>query len=165
MHRNMGDFIKPILRDRLLDGSTGAHGYGVLRPRWGSRSLLFAMLLGVASNAGAACTFRTNPGAITFTAFDPSVASTQTATTTARVNCSGAVTTPTWAFSSSNGGASPRMKHTTMSVYISYSVAAAYVSGAANNQLFNITATVLGANYQNAQVGSYSDTLTYTITP
>jgi spore coat protein U-like protein len=161
----MGDFMRFVPRDRLSIGSKGSHGCGVLRPCWVSRLLLFAMLLGVVPSAGAACTFRTNPGAITFTAFDPSVASTQTAATTARVNCSGAVTTPTWAFSSSNGGASPRMKHTTMSVYISYSVAAAYASGPANNQLFNITATVLGANYQNAQVGSYSDTLTYTITP
>jgi hypothetical protein len=57
------------------------------------------------------------------------------------------------------------MKHTTQSVFIPYSVAATYVSGAANNQTWTITATVLGTNYQNAQVGSYSDLLTLTITP
>jgi hypothetical protein len=50
-------------------------------------------------------------------------------------------------------------------VFIPYSVAAVYVSGASGNQLFTITATVLGPNYQNAQVGSYSDLLTLTITP
>jgi spore coat protein U-like protein len=132
--------------------------------RWKTSWFLFAALFGAAFSASAACTFRTGPGAITFTAFDPSVASTQTASTTARVNCS-AGQSPTWAFSGVNGSAPLRMKLTTAAVYIPYSVAAAYVSGAANNQLFNITATVLGPNYQNAQVGSYSDLLTLTITP
>jgi spore coat protein U-like protein len=131
--------------------------------RWKTSCLLFVSLFGAASSAGAACTFRTAPGAITFTAFDPSVASTQTASTTARVNCSAG--SPTWAFSGLNGSAPLRMKLTTAAVYIPYSVAAVYASGAATNQLFNITATVLGPNYQNAQVGSYSDVLTLTITP
>jgi spore coat protein U-like protein len=126
--------------------------------------LLFMSLFGAAFSAGAACTFRTSPGGITFTAFDPSVASTQTASTSARVRCA-AGQSPTWAFSGVNGSAPLRMKLTTASVYIPYSVAAAYVSGAAANQLWNITATVLGPNYQNAQVGSYSDVLTLTITP
>ena len=57
------------------------------------------------------------------------------------------------------------MKHATLSVFIPYSVGATFVSGAVGNQLWNITATVLGPNYQNAQVGSYSDVLTLTITP
>jgi spore coat protein U-like protein len=131
---------------------------------WKTSCLLFASLFGAAFSAGAACTFRTAPGAITFTAFDPSVASTQTASTTAHVNC-GAGQSPTWAFSGVNGSAPLRMKLATAAVYIPYSVAAVYASGASNNQLFNITATVLGPNYQNAQVGSYSDTLTFTITP
>lgn len=132
--------------------------------RWKTSCLLFVSLFGTAFSAGAACTFRTAPGAITFTSFDPSVASTQTASTTAHVNCS-VGQSPTWAFSGVNGSAPLRMKLTTAAVYIPYSVAAAYVSGAASNQLFNITATVLGPNYQNAQVGSYSDVLTLTITP
>ena len=136
-----------------------------IQRRWKASFLLFVSLFGVASSAGAACTFRTAPGAITFTAFDPSLAPTRTATTTARVNCSGAVLTPTWAFSGTNGSAPLRMKHTTLGFYIPYSIAAVYASGASNNQLFNITATVLGADYQNAQVGSYSDLLTFTITP
>lgn len=133
--------------------------------RWKLSCVLFALLGGTAFSAGAACTFRTAPGAITFAgALDPSVASTQTASTTARVNCTGGGS-PTWGFTGSNGNAPLRMKHTTLSFYIPYTVSATYVSGAANNQLFTITATVLGPNYQNAQVGSYSDLLTLTITP
>lgn len=132
--------------------------------RWQRACLLFSLLFGATFGAGAACTFRTAPGAIAFTAFDPSTAPTQTASTTAAVNCSAGLS-PTWAFSGTNGSAPLRMKHSSMSVFIPYSVATAYVSGAANNQVWNITATVLGTNYQNAQVGSYSDTLTLTITP
>jgi len=131
---------------------------------WKAAFLSFALLFGVALSASAACTFRTAPGAITFTAFDPSVASTQTASTTARVNCS-AGGSPTFAFTGSNGSAPLRMKHATLSVYIPYSAAAAYVSGSATNQTWSVTATVLGADYQNAQVGSYSDLLTMNITP
>jgi hypothetical protein len=57
------------------------------------------------------------------------------------------------------------MKHATVSFFIPYSVAASFVSGGSGNQIWTITATVSGSNYQNAQVGSYSDLLTFTITP
>jgi hypothetical protein len=124
---------------------------------------MFALLLGTAFAASAACTFRTTPGAITFNSLDPSVATTQTASTTARVNCSGGGS-PTWQFSGANGSAPLRMLQAP-NYYIPYSVAASYTSGPATNQLWKITATVLGTDYQNAQVGSYSDLLTLTITP
>ena len=135
-----------------------------IRRRWKTSCLLFALLSGAAMSAGAACTFKTGPGGIAFSPFDPSVASTQTASTTAHVNCS-AGGSPTWQFSGANGNAPLQMKHTTLSFFIPYSVAASYVSGGSGNQLWNITATVLGSNYQGAQVGSYSDLLTLTITP
>jgi spore coat protein U-like protein len=114
--------------------------------------------------AAATCTFRTNPSGITFTAFDPSVANTRTASTSARVNCT-AGGTPTWQLSGANGNSPLRMKHATQSAFIPYSMAVAYVSGGANNQTWNLTATVLGQDYQNALVGSYSDLLTVTILP
>jgi spore coat protein U-like protein len=141
-----------------MDHSTVAHR------RWGTAGLFFAMFLGMAQGAGAACTFRTLPGGITFTTLDPSLASTQTASTTARVRCS-AGQSPAWTLTGANGSAPLQMKHATASVYIPYSISTAFVSGASNNQLWNITATVLGSDYQNAQVGSYSDLLTLTITP
>jgi spore coat protein U-like protein len=125
--------------------------------------ILSALLFGTAFGAYGACTFRTLPGAISFNSLDPSVASTQTASTNVRVNCSGGQS-PTWQFSGSNGNAPLRMRQAP-SFYIPYSVAASYVSGPAANQRWTITATVLGTDYQNAQVGSYSDLLTLTITP
>jgi len=161
--------LKTVLMKRTPgDSSSNAfpasNGKAAAACRIAASFLLSAMLFGAAFSASAACTFRANPGAITFAAFDPSVASTQTASTSARVRCS-AGESPTWAFTGSNGSAPLRMKHVTASVFIPYSVAAVYVSGASGNQLFTITATVLGPNYQNAQVGSYSDLLTLTITP
>jgi hypothetical protein len=133
--------------------------------RWKTSCLLFALLSGTAVSADAACTFRTSPGGISFSPFDPSVASTQTASTTAMVQCF-IFESPTWQFSGTNGNAPLQMKHTTLSFFIPYSVSASYVSGGFfNPQVWNITATVLGSNYQGAQVGSYSDLLTLTITP
>ncbi len=126
--------------------------------------LLCALLIGVATSAGAACTFRSGPGGITFNAFDPSAATTQTASTSAQVQCTGGQS-PLWVFSGANGSSPLQMKHVTASVFIPYSVGSSFVSGGPGNQLWTITATVLGPNYQNAQVGSYSDILTFTIFP
>jgi spore coat protein U-like protein len=156
--------MRPLPPDSATDAFTTLLADAAARRRLKQTCVLLALFFGTASGAHAACTFRTAPGAITFTAFDPSVASTQTASTTARVNCT-AGGSPTWSFSGVNGSAPLRMKHASLSVYIPYSVSATYVSGGATNQLFNITATVLGTNYQNANVGSYSDLLTITITP
>lgn len=156
--------MKPLTLDPPSNTLATLRGRAAARRRLKHGCAVLGLLLGTASGAHAACTFRNTPGAITFTAFDPSVASTQTASTTVRVNCT-AGGSPTWSFTGLNGSAPLRMKHASLSVYIPYSVSATYVSGAANNQLFNITATVLGTNYQNANVGSYSDLLTLTITP
>lgn len=130
-----------------------------------SAVVLLALLLGAACSAAAqVCTFRTMPGSIAFGNLDPSVASTQTASTTVRVRCtlSG---TPTWQFAGAHGNAPLQMKHMTQNAFIPYTVAAAYVSGGSANQLWRITATVLGQNYQDALVGPYSDNLSMTITP
>jgi hypothetical protein len=132
--------------------------------RWAYHGLAFALLLAAASGAGAACTFRSTSSGINFTAFDPSVASTRTASTSIRIDCSSGGT-PTWQFSGANGTTPLRMKHATQSAYIPYSMAVAYSSGPVNNQVWNLTATVLGQDYQNARVGSYSDLLTATIFP
>jgi Spore Coat Protein U domain len=126
--------------------------------------LVFALLSGVAMSADAACTFKSSSGGISFSPFDPSVATTQTASTSATVQCTGGQS-PSWQFSGTNGNAPLQMKHATVSFFIPYSVAASFISGGPGNQLWNITATVLGSNYQGAEVGSYSDLLTLTITP
>ena len=156
--------MKTVLDDPSMIVVLAANSTIATHWRWRTSCLLFALLFGAAFSACAACTFKTTPGAITFSTFDPSVASIQTASTSATVQCSGGQS-PTWSFSGANGNAPLQMKHASQSVFIPYSVAATFVSGGTGNQLWNITATVLGSNYQNAQVGSYSDLLTLTITP
>jgi len=56
------------------------------------------------------------------------------------------------------------MKHGA-SDFIPYAVTATFVSPGGGNQTWTLTATVLGQDYQNARVGSYSDLLTVTIIP
>jgi hypothetical protein len=112
------------------------------------------------------CTFRNPaPGNIAFSpGFDPSVASTRTAFTQFRVRCT-QQGSPSWTFSGVNGSAPLRMKHVSLDAYIPYSAVAAYVTGGANNQTWRVTATVTGANYADAPIGSYIDSLTATILP
>ncbi len=56
------------------------------------------------------------------------------------------------------------MRHATQNAFIPYTIDATRLGGGANEQ-WRITGTVLGANYANATVGSYSDILTATVTP
>jgi hypothetical protein len=44
-------------------------------------------------------------------------------------------------------------------------MAASFQGSTGSNQNWRLTATVLGQDYQNAYVGSYSDILTATVTP
>lgn len=112
------------------------------------------------------CTFNGGVSSIGFGSLDPSVATTRTAFTDVKVKCNPASgTTPTWQFSGANGNAPLRMKHSTQSAFIPYSVAPSFQGNSGVNQNWRVTATVLGTDYQNALVGSYSDTLTATITP
>lgn len=122
------------------------------------------LLFAVGSAAGQSCRFSNPlPGGILFSpALDPSIASTRTASTEMRVLCLFA--SPAWTFSGSHGSAPLRMRHATLNAFIPYTVAQTFVSGAVV-QRWRVTATVLGADYQNAPVGSYSDVLTATILP
>ena len=129
------------------------------------RAVLFAMFLSAACGAGAqVCTFNTAPGGIAFTSFNPSLATTQTAQMTVTVRCTSSGS-PTWQFSGANGNAPLRMKHSTLNAFIPYTVAATFVSQGGGNQRWTLTATVLGQDYQDAMVGSYSDLLAVTIIP
>jgi hypothetical protein len=131
------------------------------------RPLLAAALVATSgSAAGQACNFRNPlPADILFgAAFDPSNATPRQATTSMRVQCSDSVT-PAWSFSGNNGSAPLRMKHATLSAFIPYSVSVAFLGGPSSNQQWRVTATVLGASYENAPIGAYSDRLTATILP
>jgi hypothetical protein len=125
------------------------------------------LLLGVCSLATAqSCTFNGSGGSIGFGSLDPSVATTRTAFIDLKVKCTPASgTTPTFQFSGSNGNAPLRMKHASQNAFIPYSVAASFQGTTGANQNWRVTATVLGTDYQNALVGSYSDILTATVVP
>lgn len=130
-------------------------------------TLLAGVLAVLAAGANAqTCNFRNPlPGNIVFSpALDPSAASTRTATSAMRVQCSANVT-PAWSFSSSTGGGSLRLKHATLDAYILYSASATFAGGPSNNQQWTVTTTILGADYENAPVGAYSGFLTATILP
>jgi spore coat protein U-like protein len=127
--------------------------------------LAAAMLAASSIAAGQSCSFNGSGGAITFSAFDPSVATTHTAFADLKVKCTPAGFTPTWQFSGANGNAPLRMKHSSQNAYIPYSVAPSFLGATGVNQNWRVTATVLGTDYQNGLVGSYSDTLTATVIP
>jgi spore coat protein U-like protein len=130
--------------------------------RWILAPLLFVAF---SLAQGQTCSFNGSGSAITFSPFDPSVATTQTAFSDLKVKCTPSGFTPTWQFSGTNGNAPLRMKHSTQNAFIPYTVNASFLGNAGVNQNWRITATVLGTNYQDALVGSYSDTLTCTVIP
>jgi hypothetical protein len=134
---------------------------------WMPFTLLAGALLVAGDNVVAqSCTFRTPlPGLIQFGTLDPSLAHNVNASTSAAIQCTAGAQSPTWSFTGSHGNAPLQMKHSTVDEYIPYSVAASYVTGGVGNQQWNITATILGANYQNARAGTYSDQLIMQISP
>ena len=124
-----------------------------------------AALLVLASAAhGQTCTFNGSGGTITFASLDPSVANTQTGFIDLKIKCT-AGGAPTWQFSGNNGNAPLRLKHLSQNAFIPYSVAPSLLGSTGANQNWRVTATILGTDYQNALVGSYSDVLTCSITP
>ena len=129
------------------------------------RPMLTAALLVLPSLAWADCSFSGSGGSISFGSLDPSVANTRTAFTDLKVKCTPAGTTPTWQFSGANGNSPLRMKHSSQNAFIPYSVAASFTGTSGANQNWRVTGTVLGTDYQNALVGSYSDVLTATVLP
>jgi hypothetical protein len=145
-----------------LRNSSGSGPLIVVMIRW---AIVAVLLIGASLAHAQTCTFNGSGSAITFAPFDPSVATTQTAFTDLKVKCTPSGLTPTWSFTGANGNAPLRMKHTTQNAFIPYSVAASFLSNTGSNQNWRVTATVLGTNYQNALVGSYSDLLTATILP
>jgi hypothetical protein len=130
-------------------------------------ALFILLLLGAPALHAQTCTFNSLPGGITFTTFDPSLPSTQTAFTTVTIKCVSASgsPTPTWTFTGLYGSAPLRMKHVTQASYIPYTVTPTRISSQGANQDWRLTASVLGADYVNAYAGAYSDTVIVGITP
>jgi hypothetical protein len=116
------------------------------------------------AQAQGACTFRSTLPGFPFGNLDPSAPTTRSQVSSVLLRCTGSAT-PSWQFSGANGSAPLRMKHATVNAFIPYTMTVAYVSGPQSNQRWNLTATVLGQDYENARVGAYSDLLTATVLP
>jgi len=133
------------------------------------RTLLLAaaLLMGVGGACAQSCTFKTPPsGAIDFGApLDQSIGNTRTAWADTEIQCTGSAKTPIWTVTGSNGSNPFRLKHATSTATIPYTVIESYVSGGVGNQLWRVTATILGTAYQNVPPGSYADALIITIAP
>ena len=114
---------------------------------------------------GQTCKFNGAAGGITFAPFDPSIATSQSAFADFKVRCVPAGFTPTWGFAGANGSSPYRMKHTVQNTFIPYSISIAFLGSSGSNQNWRLTAVVLGTDYANALVGSYSDLLTATVLP
>lgn len=147
--------------------------FGTL-PAWRARQLLpaalflaAALLVAAGSAYAQSCTYKTPPpGLIDFGApLDQSLANTRTAWADTEIQCTAGAKTPFWTFAGSSGSNPLRLKHATTQATIPYSVAAGYVSGGQGNQIWRITATILGPAYQNVPPGTYSDGLIVTISP
>jgi hypothetical protein len=131
-----------------------------------ARTLAAALMLAAADAASAQCSFVTTPAGIVFSpALDPSAAVLRQAFTEVRMSCSPPPTVPTWSFTGLHGAAPLRLKHGALAEFIPYTAAATNLGGPPSNRRWRITATILGADYENASVGSYSDTLTASILP
>lgn len=124
-----------------------------------------ALALAASVAFGQTCTFRTSGNPINFPPLDQSSPVTVSAFTDIAVKCVPTAVSPSWSFSGANGSAPLRMKHSTLSSYIPYSVSTLYLGASGANESWRITGTVIGTNYQNAVIGTYSDVLSATVLP
>ena len=126
----------------------------------------FVLLLCIGGAARAqSCTFTGSGGSISLPPLDPSLAVPQSGFADLKIKCTPAGFTPTWAITSANGGASPRMKHATQGAFITYSASVAFINNSGVNQNWRLTATVLGQDYVDAPAGTYADVLSASVTP
>ncbi len=134
------------------------------------------LLLGHAGTATAAtCTFNSSPQPLSFGNLDPGIGADVVVTANLTVLCAGSGAPPTIALSDDDGlyktGVNAnRMINLTCplgTTYLPYSLT--YVSPIAGKKnqtiTMTVTGTVLGSVYQDACLGVYADTVTFTVTP
>lgn len=119
------------------------------------------------------CKFANGAAALDFLALDPGATANQTATATINFTCKGSDATAVFAVSGDNGLYSSdgvrRMRNTVdTSQFVGYSLQLSPASGTAPKnvvQTLTITGTVAPAQVGDAIAGSYSDTVSITVTP
>jgi spore coat protein U-like protein len=150
------------------------------------------LVLGVASGAQAAdtgpmalsavvlsksnCKFKSGSTnvAIDFTSVDPTATGPLTKTTSVSFKCAGSSNNASWSITGNNGQhyssglGMRRMQHSTVATeFLPYSLNVPASGTAAKNAdvTVTITATLAAADYQNARMGTYSDTVQLTLSP
>lgn len=120
------------------------------------------------------CKFQgTTSVALAFGNIDPSSATAATASAGLVIRCAGSAAIATYALTLGNGlhGTGPgalRMKHATLNVFLPYSVTLTPASGSVAknvNLAIAVNGTVTPANFQDATIGAYADTLVITLNP
>ena len=120
------------------------------------------------------CKFQgSSTATLAFGNVDPSSATAATASAGLVIRCVGSAALATYALSINDGlhGSGPgarRMKHASLNVFLPYSVSVTPASGtvAKNvNVAIAVNGTVTPTNFQNANIGSYGDTLVITLNP
>ncbi len=153
-----------------MQQSEGKAGYGVkIFP-----IIVFALLALSCSSYAATCSFVSLPGTLNFGNLDPGVGNDVIRTMTLTISCTGAGANPVFfAITDDNGlyetGVNAnRMRNTTVPTeFLPYSMTYSGSGSVKKNTNLDITitATVLGIVYQDAYVGSYSDMVTFTVSP
>lgn len=120
------------------------------------------------------CKFRgTSSVALAFGNLDPSSGANATASATLIIRCAGASPNVTYALTHDSGlyetGVNQnRMKHATLNTYLPYTLTLTPSSGTiAKNvdRTISVGGTVTPANFQNANIGAYADTVVITLLP
>jgi len=119
------------------------------------------------------CKFSTANATLNFGTLDPANTTDVTATATISVRCGGKDPTSTFFISDDDGlyetGPNQnRMRHTILAEYLPYSFSVSPESATVPKQVdtpITISGTISASDYQNAYVGSYTDTVVLTLTP
>jgi spore coat protein U-like protein len=120
------------------------------------------------------CKFRGGKSKVlAFGAIDPASATPATASTGLVIRCNGSAKIASYALTLDDGlhgtgPGAPRMKHASLNVYLPYSVSLSPASGSVAKKV-NVAITVNGsvapADFQDAMIGDYADTLVITLSP
>lgn len=120
------------------------------------------------------CKFRSSATALNFGTIDPSSGSQATASTTVQIKCAGSASSATYSIQAGDGLYSTgpglrRVRNTTtttefMPYTLSLSPASATIPKNAA-QTITVSGTIAPADFQNAAVGGYSDTVVLTLNP
>jgi len=134
----------------------------------------FGLAVGATVLSASNCMFRTAAGSVlAFGNIDPSSATNRTATVNLTIRCAGSAATASYALTANDGlygigPGQPRMRHAvTPTEYLPFALNTP-ISGITPKNVdtvVGIIGTITPAQFQNAPVGNYADTVVLTLSP